>query len=114
MQGATLNPMTSVRPLCSLANPDHPLVADAPRSCSHCKELLCLRKQVVNLALGFTDSMLCLRCHAKENEQLPEEVLENIKDYVLSRECFAKEWVRYTGKEFCPDATGCLPDECFK
>lgn len=82
--------------------------------CSKCGAALCLRKQVVNLALGLTDQMLCLTCLAAENEQTTAEVLDGIKDYILSRECFAKQWKRYTSVEYCPDRAGCIPAQCFE
>jgi hypothetical protein len=89
-------------------------VDGAPRACDRCAAALCLRKQVVNLALGLTDQMLCLQCLATENSQTPSEVLEGIKDYVLGRECFAKQWKRYDSVEYCPDRTGCIPGPCFE
>jgi len=106
--------MTSILPLCSLQNPDHPLVDGAPRACGKCGDSLCLRQQVINLALGLTDEMSCLPCLAKENSQAPAEVLDGIRDYILSRDCFAKEWKRYISVEYCPNQSGCVPSTCFQ
>jgi hypothetical protein len=100
-------------PLCSLVNPDHPLVDGAPRNCDRCGAALCLRKQVINLALGFVDQMFCLGCLGKDN-QTPAELLESLRDYIDGRECFAKQWIRYSSVEYCPDQTGCIPHQCFK
>jgi hypothetical protein len=106
--------MTSPLPICSLSNPEHPLVDGAARVCHKCQAPLCLRKQVINLALGLTDEMMCLNCLASENGQDAREVLEGLQDYIQSRECFAKQWRRYETLEYCPDATGCVADVCFK
>lgn len=88
-------------------------VADAPTGCSACSRPLCLRKQVINLALGNTDEMLCLECLAKENGRTPDELLQSMKSYALSRECFRKEWIRYENERWCPDPEGCYPALCF-
>lgn len=73
----------------------------APSACAACGETLCLRQQVINLALGQADRMLCLTCLAAQNEQSPEDVLESIVSYILSRDCFAKQWRRHTGDSHC-------------
>ena len=73
----------------------------APSDCATCGESLCLRQQVINLALGQTDRMLCLSCLAAENDQSPADILESIVPYILSRECFAKQWHRHTGDAHC-------------
>jgi hypothetical protein len=98
---------------CPFDDPAHPLVQDAPGHCHQCQKPLCLRQQVINLALGNTDEMLCLPCLSKENEQPPEAVLERLKHYIQERQCFQKEWVRYANINFCPDRNGCLPQICF-
>lgn len=86
----------------------------APDNCSKCGARLCLRKQVINLALGIEELMLCLECLGKENNKPPEQVLGGIKSYILGRECFAKQWRRYPGKEYCPDPQTCFPGTCFE
>jgi hypothetical protein len=103
--------MTSPRNLKDL---DKPVVDGAPDACADCSAPLCLRKQVLNLALGNTDEMWCLNCLARDNEQTPQDVLEGLIDYVFSRDCFRKEWLRYVSVQHCPDRAGCLPDTCFK
>ncbi|HEY9712808.1 MAG TPA: hypothetical protein V6C72_05025 [Chroococcales cyanobacterium] len=91
-----------------------PLAIDgAPLSCHSCQTALCLRKQVVNLALGNTDTMYCLNCLGVENGTVPEALLTRMRDYALSRDCFKKEWIKYESVAFCPDRAGCLPDICF-
>ena len=98
---------------CNLDDPAHPLVEGAARKCHRCGYLLCLRQQVINLALSNTDEMFCLNCLSKENEQTPEAVLKGIMSYIQQRDCFRKEWIRYSDVDFCPDRKGCLPSVCF-
>jgi hypothetical protein len=97
-----------------LSDPEKPCVDGAPTECDACGAPLCLRKQVINLALGNTDEMLCLECLGKDNDQSAQEVLESVKEYVYRRECFRKEWLRYPSVKHCPDRKGCFPDACFK
>ncbi len=89
-------------------------VKDCPRLCSICSKRLCLRQQVVNLALGSTDSMSCLVCLGEAEGTTAESVLRGMIDYISSRECFSKEWLRYETVAECPDPEGCLPTVCFK
>jgi hypothetical protein len=97
-----------------LTNPDEPSVEGAPTECDSCGAPLCLRKQVINLALGNTDEMYCLVCLGEDNDQKPAQVLENIRQYVYRRECFRKEWLKYLSVEYCPDRKGCFPSVCFQ
>ncbi|GEM_PF-507759 len=89
------------------------LVAEAPTACHGCGAALCLRKQVVNLALGNSDPMYCLGCLGAESSQGAEAVLLALKGYVLARRCFAGQWLRYPDRRCCPDPRGCFPDTCF-
>jgi len=100
-------------PICRLDNPDHPLVEGAPLFCHKCQAPLCLRKQVMNLALGLTEEMLCLACLGQQHGQKPTELLEGLKDYIGRRDCFANQWRRYSSIEFCPDTVGCVATACF-
>ncbi len=84
-----------------------------PQQCTSCAKQLCLRQQVINLALGKAEDMLCLSCLGRDNEQDPESVLSGIRAYVLSRACFKKEWNKYTDVSFCPEPDTCFPDTCF-
>ena len=90
-----------------------PLVPGAALVCAGCGARLCLRKQVVNLALGHVDRMWCLTCLSLESGQSPAEILSGLKAYIQGRDCFRKEWVRYESVEYCPDRQGCLPGICF-
>ena len=88
-------------------------VEGAPLNCSACRAALCIRKQVINLALGNTQDMKCLVCLGLDSNQPAKEVLRGIKTYIGGRECFRKQWHRYESLEFCPDPQGCFPDTCF-
>lgn len=105
--------MTSMTSICNLENPEHPFVDGAPRACDRCAQPLCLRQQVLNLALGMTEQMKCLRCLSIENERQAPELLSDLRDYIYGRECFAKQWKRYSSLEYCPDQSGCEPKTCF-
>jgi hypothetical protein len=106
-------PDTQAEGLSRLDAPDHPLVDGAPTDCSQCRQALCLRQQVINLALGNTDGMLCLGCLSRENEQTPADVLSRVKNYIQKRDCLAKEWARYSSQQFCPYPQTCVPGVCF-
>ena len=92
---------------------DGPLVSGAALTCAGCGARLCLRKQVVNLALGHVDRMWCLSCLSLQSGQSPAEILSGLKAYIQGRDCFRKEWVRYETTDDCPDPHRCLPDICF-
>lgn len=99
-----------------MSETDQPIEGNSdalPSNCRACGAFLCLRKQVINLALGNTESMLCLECLGKEGEQSAEQVLAGIKHYVLLRECLRKEWLKYVDVEYCPDPQHCFPATCF-
>lgn len=89
-------------------------IAGAPAACASCSELLCLRKQVINLALGNTEQMFCLTCLAGQSETTPETLLKETRAYLLGRECFKKEWIKYETVDYCPDREHCLPSICFQ
>jgi len=81
--------------------------------CARCRRELCLRQQVLNLALGAEQDLLCLTCLAQDNGNSREQMLANLGPYVISRECFAREWKKYGDRGACPDPVGCLPENCF-
>lgn len=89
-------------------------IEGAADTCSGCSRPLCIRQQVINLALGYIESMSCLFCLAKETNNEPEQIIENLAPYIDGRECFRKSWIRYESVQHCPDPLGCLPDACFK
>jgi hypothetical protein len=84
-----------------------------PALCSKCKRVLCLRKQVMNLAVGNIDEMFCLECLGEESGRKALEVLLTLKGYALNRECFLKQWRGYESEADCPDPGGCFPGQCF-
>ncbi len=92
--------------------PGIPSLEVEPIACFDCGTVLCLRKQVINLALGNIDTMWCLVCLAGHNSQEPEDTLARVKAYLKGRECFASQWNRYKMID-CPDPKRCFPDTCF-
>jgi len=89
------------------------LIEGLETTCCRCHSRLCLRQQVLNLALGADQDLLCLGCLAKENGKDRAQMLSDLGPYVVSRECFLKEWSKYKSEEACPDREGCLPKNCF-
>ncbi len=83
-------------------------------NCHNCSEKLCLRERTINLAMGNTDIMYCLVCLGLRESKAPEEILAKIKKYILARECFRKEWVKYQDASDCPKPKTCYPQICFK
>ncbi len=68
---------------------------------------------MLNLALGEDKDVLCLKCLAADNNKSAEELLDSLAAYIVSRECFAKQWKLYAAQDVCPDPVGCLPTLCF-
>jgi hypothetical protein len=88
-------------------------VEGAPDHCSKCGAALCIRKQVINLSLGKVESMLCLVCLAQSEGCQPEKLISGMVGYIMGRDCFRKEWVRYRGIDDCPAPDTCFPQTCF-
>ena len=91
------------------SNADLPLSLEASISCHSCAKELCVREKVINMAMGRVEVMYCLACLGKREDVQPEQLLAKIKNYILSRQCFQKEWVKYKDLSFCPDPKHCLP-----
>lgn len=89
------------------------LIPDCPSLCARCAAALCLRKQVINLALGLADEMLCLDCLGADSQTSAESVLNRMIPYIMARECFSKQWNRYGDAGACPDPEGCHRKTCF-
>jgi hypothetical protein len=65
------------------------------------------------MALGNTDKIYCLPCLALRLDSKSEIILESMKDYINSRECFNKEWTKYKEESDCPEPKSCFPSQCF-
>lgn len=89
------------------------LIEGLPVVCARCRAAICLRQQVLNLALGEDETLLCLPCLAQENESSAEDLLVKLSQYIQGRECFHKEWIRFCDRSYCPNPGGCLPAVCF-
>jgi hypothetical protein len=89
------------------------LIENLSTHCTKCSKALCLRQQVLCLALGEDENLLCLTCLAAENAKSEGELLAGLKDYIAGRDCFKKEWIRYENVSFCPQPGTCLPEICF-
>jgi hypothetical protein len=89
------------------------LIEGLETTCHQCLKKLCLRQQVLNLALGEDKDLLCLACLAQANGKASDQLLASLGPYVQSRQCFYKEWRKYASESACPDPLGCLPKSCF-
>lgn len=88
-------------------------VAGAPTQCGRCGAALCIRKQVINLAMGNVDVLYCLNCLAEIEQETPEKLVSGLVGYIMGRDCFRKEWVRYKTIQDCPTPDACIPRTCF-
>ena len=86
----------------------------AATTCFICHRKICMRQQVINLALGYIESMFCLHCLAKDMGRSPAEIIESLRPYISERQCFKQSWIKYQGVEYCPDPEGCVPKTCFQ
>lgn len=84
------------------------LVQEGPSTCGNCQDTLCLREKIINLALGHTEIMYCLICLGKRESKEPEEILSKVKKYIMARECFHKEWIKYDDISLCGKPKTCL------
>ncbi len=81
--------------------------------CGNCGAALCIRKQVINLALGNAETLLCLTCLAQSEGETPASLILGMAGYIMGRDCFRKEWVRYQTVVDCPEPETCIPQTCF-
>jgi hypothetical protein len=84
----------------------------ADKHCSACAIELCMRQKLINLASGRIETMYCLSCLGKRENVQDSYLLAKIKSYILARQCFEKEWIKYKDPSFCRDSKNCLPHKC--
>lgn len=68
--------------------------------CDACDAPFCERVNVMNLALDHVDESLCMDCLAREQENSPKALSEQLVGYILSRDCFKTPWEAF-------DPSGC-------
>lgn len=90
-----------------MVNEDSNLIPGCPDCCARCSSGLCARKQVVNLSLGYVDEMLCLSCIAAESDTSVSALLDRIVPYIMTRECFSKQWRQFSDPTVCAHPQGC-------
>ena len=88
---------------------DLSLEAESVSYCHNCAKELCVRQKLINMATGRTETMYCLVCLGKRENMQPEPLLDKIRKYILSRQCFQKEWIKYKEPSTCRDPENCLP-----
>ena len=90
------------------SNPDLSPQMDGISHCSTCAIQMCSREKVINLAMGRIEVMCCLFCLGKRENVSAELLLAKIKHYILSRQCFQKEWIKYKDVSVCSHPEDCL------
>lgn len=60
--------------------------------CPKCALPLDPRQVLMNVALGFKDSPLCLKCLAQALQQDPDGMQTSLQAYVQSKECYRTAW----------------------
>jgi hypothetical protein len=90
------------------------LLPEPPHVCASCESKVCLRQQLISMALGYTEKTLCLVCLAADTGRTREDVLETVLPFISKRDCFLKPWNRYENVDYCPAPTSCIPDTCFQ
>ncbi|MDX2084011.1 MAG: hypothetical protein SFZ03_01310 [Candidatus Melainabacteria bacterium] len=69
-------------------------------TCDRTGEPVCERVQLVNLALGYEEALYSLSCLAQDRGLSELELMQRVREYVMSRDCFRKPWLSF-------DATAC-------
>jgi hypothetical protein len=90
------------------------LLPEPPGECASCSQTVCLRQQLISMALGYTEKTLCLICLSNEMGRTREDILETVLPFIEKRDCFAKPWNRYENVNYCPFPKACIPDTCFQ
>lgn len=85
-----------------------------PFPCIECGKSICRRAYNINLALGYVEEQYCLLCLACKHNQTPETLFNFVFDYIQSRDCFKKEWVKMQARNECPLPKECVINQCFK
>ncbi|MBX9687476.1 MAG: hypothetical protein K2X27_12285 [Candidatus Obscuribacterales bacterium] len=90
------------------------LLPEPPGFCANCNEEVCLRQQLISMALGYAELTYCLKCLAADTARTREDVLETVLPFIWKRDCFLKPWNRYENQDYCPFADSCIPSTCFQ
>lgn len=64
--------------------------------------------------MGEVDEQYCLECLSRKHNQSKEDLFNFIYPYLISRDCFKKEWVKMKDKSECPLVDRCVIQQCFK
>jgi hypothetical protein len=61
-------------------------------ACDACETDVCERIALINLALGYEETVVCLNCLVVQEEIEATTLLRTTKAYIQSRDCFKKPW----------------------
>ncbi|MEW5821971.1 MAG: hypothetical protein AB1782_17385 [Cyanobacteriota bacterium] len=78
--------------------------------CSKCQGCICERVYIINIALGYLDNYLCLKCISENQSVKDSEIFENLCEYINSRPCFKADWQKIDPKG-CPKYPRCYCGE---
>ena len=76
--------------------------------CRRCTVELCSREKIINLAAGQIEIMYCLVCLGKRDGVPAKQFLGKMRKYILARQCFQKEWLKYKDQSICINRQNCL------
>jgi len=83
-------------------------------SCAQTGLPVCQRAYVINLALGYDQDFYIPRVLANENQESLQDFFSSMKNYIFSRECFKKTWLKMDNPETCPLKKDCAFSLCFE
>jgi tRNA 2-thiouridine synthesizing protein A len=64
----------------------------AGRACPGCARAVCGHEAVMSVVLGYKDAPRCARCLAGALGRKPEELRDQLADYIERRDCFRSGW----------------------
>lgn len=61
-------------------------------SCRDCRTRFTAREAVANIALGFKNAPRCFACLANRLDRAPQDLLQQVTNYVHRRDCYLRAW----------------------
>lgn len=82
-------------------------------TCINTGKPVCRRMFNMNLAMGYVEEVYILDELAKMHKQSREDLFAFAFDYVMSRDCFKKEWFKQDKPSSCPLIDECAFNKCY-
>ncbi|MCZ2341381.1 MAG: sulfurtransferase TusA family protein [Bacteroidales bacterium] len=67
--------------------------------CQDCQQPYCGHEAVMSMTLGFKDAPRCLACLARGLAREPDELRQQVAQYVKRKDCYTQAWNRSTERE---------------